>query len=158
MYCHSSNAAFSSQSLANAFTNPTFIIHPYLSTLSPLYPYLNPTLSLSMYCSSNAAFSSQSLANAFNGLAKMGISWTTDVPNDVQTALPERAAALARQMRPDELCSLLQSMALMKVRIVYDNMCTFVHIANTLSHTPLQYSLLQYTISHATSHNTSYQL
>ena len=68
--------------------------------------------------SSDAAFSSQSLANAFNGLAKMGILWVEDVPMDVQMMLPERAATLANQMRPDELCSVLQSMALMKVGLV----------------------------------------
>ena len=61
------------------------------------------------------AFTSQSMANAFNGLARMGVSWTEDVPAEAQEVLITRSISLAHDMRPDELCSLLQSMALMKV-------------------------------------------
>ena len=45
----------------------------------------------------------------------MGVSWVHDIPMDLQISLPTHAAALARYMRPDELLSLLQSMALMKL-------------------------------------------
>ena len=70
----------------------------------------------------------------------MGISWVDEVPLDVQHSLPERAAALARQMRPDELCSLLQSMALMKVESGW--WWSIVYPAVLLPHTPTNIHLL----------------
>jgi hypothetical protein len=59
-------------------------------------------------------FTPQGLSNALHGLARMGVMWT-DLPPLAQIELPTRGAAIVAEMRSDELCSILQSMAVMKV-------------------------------------------
>lgn len=62
-------------------------------------------------------FTPQGLSNALHGLARMGVLWT-DLPLQAQSALPSRGATIVAEMRPDELCSIMQSMAVMKVLIM----------------------------------------
>ena len=59
-------------------------------------------------------FTPQGLSNALHGLARMGVLWT-DLPVQAQSGLPMRGASIVKEMRPDELCSIMQSMAVMKV-------------------------------------------
>ena len=66
-----------------------------------------------------AQFTPQGLSNALHGLARMGVLWS-DLPPQAQSELPLRGAAIVQEMRPDELCSITQSMAVMKVSISFD--------------------------------------
>ena len=59
-------------------------------------------------------FTPQGLSNALHGLARMGVLWT-DLPQQAQSELPLRGAVIVAEMRRDELCSIMQSMAVMKV-------------------------------------------
>lgn len=59
-------------------------------------------------------FTPQGLSNSLNGLARMGVLWD-DLPIQARNQLPDRGAAIVAEMRPDELCSIMQSMAVMKV-------------------------------------------
>jgi hypothetical protein len=63
-----------------------------------------------------AQFTPQGLSNALHGLARMGVLWS-DLPPQAQSELPLRGAAIVQEMRPDELCSITQSMAVMKVSL-----------------------------------------
>lgn len=63
------------------------------------------------------SFTPQGLSNALHGLARMGVLWA-DLPLQAQSALPSRGAVIVAEMRPDELCSIVQSMAVMKVAIM----------------------------------------
>jgi hypothetical protein len=63
-------------------------------------------------------FTPQGLSNALHGLARMGVLWS-DLPVEAQSALPSRGATIVAEMRPDELCSIVQSMAVMKVLIMH---------------------------------------
>ena len=60
-------------------------------------------------------FSSQAFANTLHGLARIGFEWS-DIPQSVAEVFLKCGTALTPSMRHDELCSLFQSMALMKVR------------------------------------------
>ena len=64
-----------------------------------------------------AQFTPQGLSNALHGLARMGVLWS-DLPPQAQSELPLRGAAIVQEMRPDELCSITQSMAVMKVSVI----------------------------------------
>ena len=66
-----------------------------------------------------AQFTPQGLSNALHGLARMGVLWS-DLPPQAQSELPLRGAAIVQEMRPDELCSITQSMAVMKVSLSFD--------------------------------------
>lgn len=73
-------------------------------------------------------FTPQGLCNALHGLARMGVLWT-DLPTKAQKELPLRGAMIVAEMRPDELCSILQSMAVMKVatdETIYTDLAFFV--------------------------------
>lgn len=59
-------------------------------------------------------FTPQGLSNALHGLARMGVLWA-DLPAQAQSELPLRGAVIVAEMRRDELCSIMQSMAVMKV-------------------------------------------
>ena len=82
--------------------------------LEPLSWPSSTSSSSSSSSSPPTAFSSRGLVNALHGLARMGVSWAEDLTSDTQAALMNFAVVLAPGMRSDELCSLLQSMALMK--------------------------------------------
>jgi hypothetical protein len=61
-------------------------------------------------------FTPQGLSNTLNGLARMGVQWN-DLPVQAQSQLPHRGTTIVAEMRSDELCSIMQSMAVMKVSL-----------------------------------------
>ncbi len=63
------------------------------------------------------SMTNQGLVNSLNGLQRMGLSWNDDIPasSGLRSEILQAALHAVESMRQDEACSLLHSLALLKV-------------------------------------------